>query len=317
MTTAGFHRFDRPAARGMTLLEVLISCGVLVVGLASIASLLPAAGSRLGQAATEDRGGTLAANARTDAVARGLVAFDLFADASKSLCFGKGMMTDTTLNAGLAAARFAAPVAATLNQRIDPLRGFVLEDEVVFTPPTTTETPLNDFLDGRRVFKEGICWGATLVPQAFPAKAGSPAVLGVAVFRKDPTPRAISLTLVSGGLYRMTTPDVTPLPASPTPAQIQQYERNMAPYEADMKRLLKSCSSVLVPGTDSAKGPRWFRITASWRPALNPETNQRQNDGCYVVFSEFKLLDEHAGANPTVIGFDNLIRVDQYNVVLQ
>jgi hypothetical protein len=293
MTTAGLPRSDRPAARGMTLLEVLISCGVLVVGLASIASLLPAAGSRLGQAATEDRGGTLAANARTDVVARGLVAFDLFADASKSLCFGKGMMTGTTLNAGLAAARFAAPVAATLNQRIDPLRGFVLEDEVVFTPPTTTETPLNDFLDGRRVFKEGICWGATLVPQAFPAKAGSPAVLGVAVFRREGQAEAIPLTTMSGGLYRMTTLD-----------------------EATLKRFLKSCSSVLVPGTDPAKGPRWFRITASWRPALDPVTNQRQNDGCYVAFADSEFAT-FAGANPTVIGFDNLIRVDQYNVILQ
>lgn len=292
----------------MTLLEVLISCGVLVVGLASIASLLPAAGSRLGQAATEDRGGTLAANARADAFARGLVAFDLFADPATSIAFGKGMITGTTLNAGLAAAQLAAPVAATLNQRIDPLRGFLLEDEVLFTPPTTTETPLNDFLDGRRVFKEGICWGATLVPQTFPAKAGSPAVLGIAVFRKDPTPRAMALTQQSGGLYRITTPPPTPPATQPTPPTAEN--------EADMKRFLKSCSSVLVPGTDPAKGPRWFRITASWRPALDQVTNQRQNDGCYVAFADSEFAT-FAGANPTVIGFDNLIRVDQYNVILQ
>ena len=277
----------------MTLLEVLISCGVLVVGLASIASLLPAAGSRLGQAATEDRGGTLAANARTDALARGLVAFDLFSDPSKSIAFGKGMMTGTTLNAGLTAARFVAPVAATLNQRIDPLRGFVLEDEVVFSPPTTTETPLNDFLDGRRVFKEGVCWGGTLVPQTFPAKAGSPATLGVAVFRREGQAEGIPLTTMSGGLYRMTTLD-----------------------EAKLKRFLKSCSFVLVPGTDPAKGPRWFRITASWRPVLNSATNLRLNDQCYVAFADSEFAT-FAGANPTVIGFDNLIRVDQYNVILQ
>lgn len=272
----------------MTLLEVLISCGVLVVGLTSIASLLPAAGSRLGQATTEDRGGTLAANARTDAVARGLVAFDLFADASKSLGFGKGMTTLPTISA----ARFAAPVDA-LNQRIDPLRGFLLEDEVLFSPPTTTETPLNDFLDGRRVFKEGICWGGTLVPQKFPAQAGSPAVLGIAVFRKEGQAEPVPLTTLPGSLYRMTTLD-----------------------EAKLKRFLKSCSSVLVPGTDPAKGPRWFRITASWRPALNTATNQRLNDGCYVAFADSEFAT-FAGANPTVIGFDNLIRVDQYNVILQ
>jgi len=295
MITTGFPRSDRAAARGMTLLEVLISCGVLVVGLASIASLLPAAGSRLAQATTEDRGGTLAANARTDAVARGLVAFDLFSDASKSLCFGKGM---TTVPSGaqtlptISAARFAAPVDA-MNQRIDPLRGFVLEDDVLFSPPTTTETPLNDFLDGRRVFKEGICWGATIVPQAFPAKAGSPAVLGVAVFRREGQAESIPLTTMSGGLYRMNTLD-----------------------EVKLKRFLKSCSFVLVPGTDPAKGPRWFRITASWRPGLDSVTNQRSNDGCYVAFADSKFAT-FAGANPTVIGFDNLIRVDQYNVILQ
>jgi len=273
----------------MTLLEVLISCGVLVVGLASIASLLPAAGSRLAQATTEDRGGTLAANARTDALACGLVAFDLFSDRSKSIGFGKGMTTLPTISA----ARFAAPVAATLNQRIDPLRGFVLEDEVVFSPPTTAETPRNEFENKhRRSFKEGICWGATLVPQT-PAEAGSPAVLGVAVFRREGQAESIPLTTISGGLYRMTTLD-----------------------EAKLKRFLKSCSFVLVPGTDPAKGPRWFRITASWRPAADPVTNQRQNDGCYVAFADSKFAT-FAGANPTVIGFDNLIRVDQYNVILQ
>jgi hypothetical protein len=302
----------------MTLLEVLISCGVLVVGLASIASLLPAAGSRLGQAATEDRGGTLAANARTDAQARGLVAFDLFADPPKSIAFGKGMTSvppdEQTLPqisaAQPAAPQFAAPAPAVLNQRIDPLRGFVLEDEVVFTPPTTAETPVNGFVGGQRDFKQGVCWGATLVPQPLqpPAEAGSPAVLGIAVFRKDPTPRAIALTQQSGGLYRITTPPPTPPATQPTPPTAEN--------EADMKRFLKSCSSVLVPGTDSAKGPRWFRITASWRPALDPVTNQRQNDGCYVAFADSEFAT-FAGANPTVIGFDNLIRVDQYNVILQ
>jgi hypothetical protein len=71
-----------------------------------------------------------------------------------------------------------------------------------------------------------------------------------------------------------------------------------------------------VPGTDSAKGPRWFRITASWRPAADPVTKLRSNDGCYVVFADSEFAT-FAGANPTVIGFDNLIRVDQYNVILQ
>jgi hypothetical protein len=294
----------RPSPRGMTLLEVLISCGVLVVGLASIASLLPAAGSRLGQATTEDRAGTLAANARTDAFARGLVAFDLFTDPAKSIGFGKGMTTLPTISG----AQFAAPAATPLAQRIDPQRGFLLEDAVMYAAPTTAETPSNEFENGRRSFKEGLCWGATLVPQVFPAKAGAAAVLGLAVFRKEPTPRAIALTQHSGDLYRMTTAPPT-LPATGTTPPT-------AADEATLKQFLKSCSYVLVPSTNPAQGPRWFRIASSWRPAVNQTTGQRQNDGCYVVFAETGFAG-FAGSAPTVIAFENLIRVDQSNVILQ
>ena len=144
----------------MTLLEVLISCGVLVVGLASIASLLPAAGSRLAQATTEDRGGTLAANARTDALACGLVAFDLFSDANRLQAYGKlhdpqdrEPFTDLNGNGTRDSNEPYADInfdgtwrsagSSTLASRIDLQRGFVLEDDVVFAPPTTAETPRN------------------------------------------------------------------------------------------------------------------------------------------------------------------------------
>jgi type II secretory pathway pseudopilin PulG len=278
----------RQSPRGMTLLEVLISCGVLAVGLASIASLLPAAGSRLGQAATEDRAGTLAANARADAAARGLLAFDLFADPAKSIGFGTGMTTLPAINA----AQFAAP-AATLSQRIDPQRGFLLEDEVEYAPSSAAASPANAFSNGHRAFKEALRWGATLVPNAFPARVGAAAVLSVAVFRKDGLAEAVPLTTMPGDLYRMTTAN-----------------ENM------LKRLLKSCSYVLVRSATPGQGPRWFRIAASWRPPVNPATGLRQNDGCYVIFAN-PGFGAFAGINPTVIGFENLVRVDQYNVILE
>lgn len=50
----------------MTLLEVLVACGILVVGLASIAALLPAAGSLLAEASSVDRATALAANTAAD-----------------------------------------------------------------------------------------------------------------------------------------------------------------------------------------------------------------------------------------------------------
>jgi hypothetical protein len=264
----------------MTLLEVLISCGVLVIGLASIASLLPAAASRLGQAALEDRAGALAANAHTDAFARGLVAADLFADPAKSIGFGKGMTTLPTV----AGTQFAAPTAA-LAQRIDLQRGFLQEDEVLFAAPATAETPLNDFPDGRRAFKEGLCWGATLVPQTFPAQAGTPAMLGVAVFRREPTLKPIALQKASqgGGLYTMSTFN-----------------------ESDLKTYLKSCSYVLVPSKNANEGPRWCQIAASWSVG----------SVAFLTFAD-PAFDSFAPVSPTVIAFDNVVRVDQHNVILQ
>ena len=40
---------------GFTILEVLISAGIMVIGLACVASLLPAAAQRMSQAVSEDR----------------------------------------------------------------------------------------------------------------------------------------------------------------------------------------------------------------------------------------------------------------------
>jgi hypothetical protein len=266
--------------RGMTLLEVLISCGILVIGLSSIASLLPAAGSRLGQAAVEDRAGSMAAIARTDAFTRKLVALDMFADRSKSIAFGKGMPTLPTL----APTQFANP-SSVINLRIDPQRGFLLEDEVIFSPPSTSDTPGNDFPLGRRAFKEGICWGATLVPETFPAQAGGVAILTVPVFRKEPTPLTIPVRQIpnSGGLYQMATLD-----------------RNL------LKRFLESCSSVLVPARDPGRGPRWCRITASWEAAGTG----------FIVFDDPDFA-QFAGDQPNVIAFANMVRIDRYTVALQ
>lgn len=287
--------------RGMTLMEVLIACGILVLGLSSIAALLPAAGARLGQANVEDRAGTLAANAYTDILTRGLVAADLFGDHTKSVAFGQGMSAAT---ANLAT-QFEAPTAF-LTQRIDPQRGFLLEDELLFAPPATAATPINEFLQGRRSFKEAICWGATLVPESFPAAAaelpGTPARLSVAVFRKTPESFAIALEAFNG-VYRMAPPNEAMAP----------------PNELLRAKFLRSCSYVLVPFKDSTRGPRWFRITASWIAPIDPVTRQRADPNCYVIFDDAgaEKFADFAGSAPTIVGFDGIVRLDEYNVILE
>lgn len=59
--------------RGITLLEVLISMGILTIGLVSAVSLLPAGRSMAVKASVYDRSATLAANAAADLINRGLL----------------------------------------------------------------------------------------------------------------------------------------------------------------------------------------------------------------------------------------------------
>jgi len=274
--------FVEPAApRGITLLEVLIACGVLVLGLASVAALLPAAGSRLGQATVEDRGGVLAANARAEVQLRGLLTADLFQERNKTIAFGEVLDQVPPL----AAQKMTPPRPEVLAKRIRD-RDFLLEDQLLFEPPTTAETPLNSFTDGRRAFKESLCWGASLAPakpDTIGAIPGSPAVLTIAVFRAGSEPRQIQLVPASADLYRME-------PADP----------------GLLKSHLKGCSYVIAPPMRPDQSPRWFRIQSSW-----------MTDGvAYVAFTD-PGFRPFAGNTPAVIAFDKLVRVDQYTVTLE
>jgi Tfp pilus assembly protein PilV len=71
--TASSSAIARRRRAGFSLLEVLVACGILVIGLASIAAILPAAGSRLGEAAAQDRALAAAAAAMAEIQTRGLV----------------------------------------------------------------------------------------------------------------------------------------------------------------------------------------------------------------------------------------------------
>jgi type II secretory pathway pseudopilin PulG len=62
-----------PGRRGITLLEVLISIGILAIGLSSVVALIPAAASQASRAVILDRAAVLAANALSDAATFGLL----------------------------------------------------------------------------------------------------------------------------------------------------------------------------------------------------------------------------------------------------
>jgi hypothetical protein len=293
---ASFRAAVRPLAdigchprAGMSLLEVLVACGILVIGLSSIAAMLPAAGSRLAQATQADRAGVMTANAYAEVVNRGLLAADVFSVPNKACVFGKELgELPTAPTCATAAAPFTAVASGSLAQRIDVVTGFLLQDDLVYRPPTSADTPINDFgsaTSSVRRFNEGVCWGA-MISSTTTAVMGTPATLSIAVFKKEgASPKAISLTAASG-MYRMATSD-----------------------ESDLKRYLPGCSYVLALPSGGNQQPRWFRIASSWK--------QPNGADCWVTFEDHGGFTSVAGSNATVVGFEHLMRVDQYPVTLE
>ena len=67
-----------PTRAGITLMEVLISIGILSVGLTAVITIIPAAGSQAQKALTETNKANIGLAALNDAITRGIL--DLPAD---------------------------------------------------------------------------------------------------------------------------------------------------------------------------------------------------------------------------------------------
>ena len=290
---------------GFSLLEVLVACGILVIGLTSIAAILPAASSRLAEATAEDRAGTLAANAYAEAVARGLLSSDIFpASSSGTTCvvFGRVLTvngTSTSIPGGKVALASGTTVSGTvlltqaqyiltpLSTRIDQARGFVLEDDLTYSIPTTGETPNNSFLNGGagpREYKDGVCWGGMLTPTVLTGTVGpgSVATLSLAVFKKSGSIQSLTLTPTSG-YY------------SVLPADAQTR-----------KTYAKGCSYLLVLPTSAA--PTWQRINASWTVTGSTVLT----GSTFLTFTGTQSFPKDTPA----IGFEGLLRLDERTIVL-
>lgn len=294
--------------RGITLLEVLISCGLLVVGLSAIASLLPASGSRLTQATTEDRAAVLLSNAAAEIVNRRLIAADAFpADGSApTLAFGKVLDTLPALGSqppGGAASGIFSGLSAAAQKRCGSWRTFVLEDVLAYAESQTTDTPINSFTRdgaglGPREFRSGLCWGATLAPRTRPVAAGGEAVLSLVVFKRWDK-------------------GATGAAGEPLPVMLRRvgsvYETDV--FTDDNDALLRGCTWVLALPAGTADSPRWFRVMSSWN--WQTPTGQTKR----VVLhdqADFERLTNTAasGAAATVFAFEGIVRVDEQSLTL-
>ena len=196
-TSACTHR------RGITLMEVLISIGILAVGLSSVVALVPAGKSEAAKAVMLDRGANLAMNALNDAVTFGLarpssvgtiasanvVIFDPLSYVSvsgscvwsttSSRITASGTMkpkgifasgTDASMNTGTSAAALASPI----------LQG---RDDLAYTAGAgEDDPPLNLFTGGIRSFQGRTSCLLSIAPVDGVFAPGSIAKLTAVVF---------------------------------------------------------------------------------------------------------------------------------------
>jgi type II secretory pathway component PulJ len=284
----------------MSLLEVLVACGILVVGLASVAAMLPAAASRLSQASAQDRSVAAAQAALVEIEARQLLSRDLFASGSAALVFGLGTPQAADLpNVGTALSR---PVGVGFAQRMDndPAsdgRMYYVEDEVQYDLAAES-APTNSFASGIRQFRRGVCWGAVVLPEPWGTGTASlnAARVGIAVFQKPGAPEKFALTTVF---------------SSSTPSAM--FEAPGASMDdATRKQYLKPCSYVLAIPPSTSVAPRWLAIVSSWpiwRPGVDPQKSLPT--AFRFTFRDEVPLNLLSGSTLTVIGFPNLLGVTE------
>jgi type II secretory pathway pseudopilin PulG len=325
---ANAHRPALASPSGFTLLEVLVACGILVFALSGIAAMLPAASSRLADAAAQDRAGFTAVNARTELEARGFRSAQWFTDAGavrKALAVGQPL--EQALDAVSKAPEMPTvphktPTGKILEDSIQRyfmkefwigsnVRGPFSEEDLEFQlSPSGGVLSLYESMDGLgfpagpRRFKPGVCWGAMLIPDslASPATKGMRATLAIAVFRKLPEGRVLALASTSTGgsktgLYR--------LPQNETTTQ---------------SAFARACSYVLIlppgPPGSTTLPPKWARVNSSWS-VRDPNDDKIRHP--FVMFSDDpnQIAGYEAGGALTAIGFSSLIRVDEFPVVLE
>jgi hypothetical protein len=139
--------------RGITLMEVLISIGILAIGLSSVVALVPAGRSEAAKAVVLDRGAALAMNALNDAVTFGLTRPGSFASAPAArlvtfddleIATGSNVWSGTVPNAsspgrmrknGVLSSSTATPASSLLYTIIQG------RDDLLYTAPTIDDAP--------------------------------------------------------------------------------------------------------------------------------------------------------------------------------
>lgn len=331
---------------GMTLLEVLVACGILVFALSGIAAILPAAGSRLAESVAEDRAALLAANIYGDLTGSEFLSHSLFATSAntaafpgflltgngsganarqlRTLAMGVGVTGILDLNtADSAASKVAAghffdqfhtsagtvplpPLSAALNQKWPYSALLAIEARREFF----IQDEIEFAGDGLKSKYESNALG----PRAFKGRVCWGATL------------AASGTTTAPGSPAVLTIAIFKQPGQVRGIDLTQLNEGVplytlpAGFETTRSAFLRPCNYVLVLPPEVAGGsiprpPKWFRVDSSWT-VQSPNAANRLS---YVLLPQETCdytTSTGSGKQLLVIGFTGLIRVDQHPVTL-
>jgi hypothetical protein len=208
MMPAASFPHARQRRSGITLMEVLISIGILSIGLASVVALIPAGGSQAKKTVIEDRRGAMGAGAIADVVNYGMLNPATWSTIPTS---PYRVVIDPTGNgsfpsaAGLTAISVShiADGSNVANLVFSAADDLVYVDDTTKAEPTTEPpVPKRTSDNARRLSEGGYSWLATLVP----AGAANPSqfyTLSVVEFYRRPPP-ATALTATVAGSFGAT-----------------------------------------------------------------------------------------------------------------
>lgn len=193
---------------GITLLEVLISIGILSVGLASVMALIPAGGNQAKKAVVEDRRGTMAVSAFADLVNYGMLNTATWSTTPTAPYrividpIGNNTFPATGLTAVDVSSIAAGSAAASLV--------FAAGDDLAYVDDTTKSDPENypqiaKLTTGneRRLAEGSFSWLATIVPSGTTTPQQFYRATIVEFYRRPPAGTAMinkySVTVPGGG----------------------------------------------------------------------------------------------------------------------
>ena len=263
---------------GITLMEVLISIGILSVGLTAVITIIPAAGSQAQKALTETNKANIGLAALNDAITRGILG-DLPANPP--------LVVDPI--GGTVFAGLTLQTLGGLNQGIAADEVFRSQDDVVYTTEDSGQDgpaqPVFYTNDVKRASEGVYSWLATLVPEGG-AAGGENFLLSVVSFhRRDQT--------------------------SPTSQDVTRVSDNSVEFSwsgsESFGETFSRGSVVLVHNT---KGPTW-----EWRRIIFPSFGGGST--CQLMFDADVSIDPGDPQTTTVYAFKGAVGVAERLVRLE